>query len=154
MTAPRKGPPASIWIAGAALFLAIAATTVLTSGAGRRPAWGQLAFAGMLALLVLGGILGRRRLAWLWGHYLSLFLGVIQAGALGLAWWQGRQVSGLVAGLLLGISAAFLAAFFALGRRSALAWFDLLCPACGTPSRMGADFLFRQARCRQCGEEW
>jgi hypothetical protein len=146
--------PASIWVAGAALFLAIAALTFLTAGAARRPAWGQLAFAGLLAVLIVGGILGKRRLAWLWGHYLSLFLAVIQAGALGLAWWRGAAVPWQVTLTLSGVSVAFLLAFLALGRRSALAWFDLLCPTCGTPSRMGADFLFREARCRKCDEVW
>jgi len=150
----KRGAPASIWVAGAALFLAIAALTSLTAGADRRPAWGQLAFAGLLAALILGGILGKRRLAWLWGHYLSLFLALIQGATLGLAWWRGAPVPWQVALVLSGVAAAFLAAFLALGRRSALAWFDLVCPACGTPSRMGADFLFRQARCRQCGEVW
>ncbi|MBI5070920.1 MAG: hypothetical protein HZB56_22080 [Deltaproteobacteria bacterium] len=150
----KKGLPASIWVAGAALFLAIAALTLLTAGATRRPAWGQLAFAGLLAVLIVGGVLGKRRLAWLWGHYLSLFLAIIQAATLGLAWWRGAAVPWQVALTLSGVSAAFLVAFLALGRRSALGWFDLLCPACGTPSRMGADFLFRQARCRKCGEVW
>ena len=150
----KRGVPASIWIAGASLFLAIAALATLTAEASRRPAWGQLAFAGLLAVLILGGILGRRRLAWLWGHYLSLFLALLQGGALGLALWRGLPIPWQVALLLGGISALFLAAFLALGRRSALAWFDLLCPACGTPSRMGADFLFREARCRRCGEVW
>ncbi len=150
----KKGAPASIWVAGAALFLAIAALTFLTAGVDRRPAWGQLAFAGLLGVLVLGGILGRRRLAWLWGHYLSLFLALIQGATLGLAWWRGVPVPWQAALTLGGVSAAFLAAFVALGRRSALAWFDLLCPSCGTPSRMGADFLFREARCRKCDEVW
>lgn len=150
----KKGVPVSIWVAGAALFLAIGALTFLTAGADRRPAWGQLAFAGLLGVLILGGILGKRRLAWLWGHYLSLFLAIIQAATLGFAWWRGAPVPWQVAVTLGGVSAAFLVAFLALGRRSALAWFALLCPACGTPSRMGADFLFREARCRKCGEVW
>jgi hypothetical protein len=146
--------PAAIWISAASLFAAIAALAFLTAEAGGdRPGWAQIAFAALLGALILGGLLGRRRLAWLWGHYLSLFLGVIQGGTLAYAVARGSMP--LVPGLLLGaVVAALLVAFWSLGRRSSLEYFDLVCPGCGTPSRMGADFLFRQARCRKCGNVW
>jgi hypothetical protein len=147
--------PASVWIAAGSLFAAIAALAFLTARAGSgRPGWGQIAFAALLGALILGGILGRRRLAWLWGHYLSLFLGLIQGFSLAAAFYKGIELPVQVSVLLVAVVAALLVAFWALGRRSALQYFDLLCPTCGTPSRMGADFLFRQARCRKCGNVW
>jgi hypothetical protein len=150
-----KRVPASIWAAAAALFVAIAALAFLTSRVQEgRPGWGQIAFAALLGALILGGILGRRRLAWLWGHYLSLLLALLQGATFASALYQGVDFPLEVEAILAGIAAALLLAFWALGRRSALAYFDLVCPACSTVSRTGADFLFRQARCRKCGNVW
>lgn len=150
----RRIPP-SIWVALAALAAAIGAIGWLTAQAGEdRPGWGQTAFAALLAALVLAGILARRRLAWLWGHTLSLFLAILQAAALGGALWRGPAPPLPYALVLGGTVLAFAAAFIALGRRSALVWFDLVCPRCLTPCRMGADFLFRTARCRNCDNVW
>ena len=150
-----KRIPASIGVAILALAAAIGGIGWLTAQAGEeRPAWGQLAFAALLAALVLGGILARRRLAWLWGYTLSLFLALLQALTLGGALYQGIPFPLGTMLLLGGVAAALLITFLALGRRSALAWFDLVCPACRTPSRMGADLLFRKAHCRKCGNVW
>jgi hypothetical protein len=150
----RRRIPAAIWVAAASLLAAIAALAALTARASEELGWAQIAFAALVAALILGGILGRRRLAWLWGHYLSLFLALIQGFALGAALYKGIAFP-LGDGLLIGgVVAALLLAFWTLGRRSSLEYFDLLCPACGVPSRMGADFLFRKARCRRCGNVW
>ena len=40
----------------------------------------------------------------------------------------------------------------ALGRPSSLRWFALYCPGCGQPTSRGADFLFKEARCKACGD--
>lgn len=147
--------PPSIWFATLALAAAVGGVSWLTVQAGEgRPAWGQVTFAALLGALVLGGLLARRRLAWLWGRSLSLLLALVEAVALGGILLQGAPSTPATLAVLGGVAAAFLAAAVALGRRSALAWFDLVCPACLTPSRMGADFLFRQARCRKCGNVW
>jgi hypothetical protein len=146
--------PATIWVAAASLLAAIAALTALIARAPEEPGWAQIAFAALVAALILGGILGRRRLAWLWGHYLSLFLALIQGFAFGTALYKGIAVPLADELLIGGVVAALILAFWTLGRRSSLEYFDLLCPACGVPSRMGADFLFRQARCRRCGNLW
>lgn len=119
-----------------------------------RPAWGRMIFAVLVAVLVLGGILGRRRLAWLWGHYLSLVLAALSAISLGVQLWRGWPLFHETT-LFVASSAVCLAvASAALGRRSALEYFDLVCPSCLTPSRVGNDFLFREARCRKCGNVW
>jgi hypothetical protein len=150
----RNRIPAAIWVAAASLLSAIVGLALLTAQATEGPGWAQILFAGLVGVLILGGILGRRRLAWLWGHYLSLFLALIQAATFGTALYKGVGFPLGIMLLLGGIVAVLLLAFFALGRRSSLEYFGLLCPGCGTPSRMGADFLFRQARCRKCGNVW
>lgn len=150
----RRIPP-SVWLATLALAAASGGIAWLTAEAGEgRPAWGQIAFAALLGALILGGLLARRRLAWLWGRSLALLLAVVQAVALGGALLQGGPAAPATLALLGGVAAALLGAFVALGRRSALAWFGLVCPACLTPSRTPADFLFHQARCRKCGNVW
>lgn len=150
----RRVPP-SVWLAALALAASSGGIAWLTAEAGEgRPAWGQIAFAALLGALVLGGILARQRLAWLWGRSLALLLGLVQAVALGGAVLQGGPSAPATLALLAGVAAALLGAFVALGRRSALAWFGLVCPACLTPSRTAADLLFRQARCRKCGNVW
>jgi hypothetical protein len=150
----RNRIPPAIWVAAASLLAAIVALGLLTAQATQGPGWAQIIFAALVGALVLGGILGRRRLAWLWGHYLSLLLALLQAATFGTALYQGVAFPLGVMLLLGGIVVALLIAWFALGRRSSLEYFGLVCPACGTPSRMGADFLFRQARCRKCGNVW
>ncbi len=149
-----KRIPPSVWLAIASLAAAIGCVGWLTAEAGGEGlGWGQVGFAAALAALVFGGILARLRLAWLWGHALSLFLALLQAVALGGALWRGglRLGTGLALG---GSVVAFGAAAAALRRRAALVWFDLVCPRCLTPCRMGADFLFRRAHCRNCGHVW
>ena len=78
-----------------------------------------------MVLVSLGMGLWKREVPWTWAVALTL---------------------GLV--LPLGVTSA------ALGRASALAWFDLLCPKCRTVTNRGKDFLFREARCPACGETW
>ncbi len=148
-------PPPSVLLATLALAAAIAGIAWLTAQAGaERPAWGQVAFAALLGALILGGLLGRMRLAWLWGRSLALLLGLVEVVALGGALLQGGPRAPVTLALLGGVAAALLGAFAALGRRSALAWFGLICPACLTPSRTAADLLFRRVRCRKCGNVW
>lgn len=150
---PGRRIPATVWVAAASLLAAIAALAALTARASQPPGWAQIAFAALVGALILGGILGRRRLAWLWGSYLSLFLALIQGVAFGAALYKGLAF-GLDVALIAGVVVALFLAFWMLGRRSSIEYFDLLCPACGATSRMGADFLFRQARCRRCGNVW
>jgi hypothetical protein len=148
--------PGSVWVAAAALVVAIVTQTLLVVGQaeGLRPDWMRMAFAALLAVLVLGGILGRRRLAWLWGHHLALFLAALTALQLGAHLWTGHPVFHRTT-LLLSLSLLALgAAFGALERRSAVGYFDLICPSCLSVSRFGNDFLFRQARCRKCQNVW
>jgi len=150
----RRIPP-SIWVSLSSLAVAMVAIAWLTVRAGQGgPAWGQVAFAAVIGALLLGGLLSRRRLAWLWGSSLALLLALVQAAALGLAVYRHVPLPPRLWLLLGSITAALLLAGLTLRRRSALAWFDLVCPACLTPTGLGADFLFRQARCRRCGNVW
>lgn len=151
---PRRRIPATIWVAAASLLAAIAALAPLTARASEELGWAQIAFAALVAALILVGILGRRRLAWQWGHYLSLFLALIQGFTFGAALYKGIAIPLGDALLSSVVVVALLLAFWMLGRRSSLEYFDLLCPACGVPSRLGADILFLQARCRKCGNVW
>jgi hypothetical protein len=150
-----KRIPASVWVAAAGLAVAIAGVGWLTAGVGPgRPGWAQVAFAALVGALLLGGILAGRRLAWLWGYSLSPLLALLQAATLGAALWRRVPLPLPVVSVLAAVVVALAAVFLALRRPSALAFFGLVCPACLTPSRTAADLLFRQARCRRCGNVW
>ncbi len=108
----------------------------------------QLAlYAGVFALL-LAGLVARRRVAWLWGRYLGFFLFAVAVLAVVLG--GGRLPPEQLAAIGLGFAGPLLAASLALGRRSALAWFGLVCPGCDLPSTRG-DVLMRHVRCARCG---
>jgi hypothetical protein len=62
----------------------------------------------------------------------------------------GRLPAVQPAAIGLGFAGPLLAASLALGRRSALAWFGLVCPGCDLPSTKG-DVLMRHVRCARCG---
>ena len=80
---------------------------------------------------------------------------LVPLAAIGRGWWRGLTVRWWEAGVVvLGLSAPLLACSIALGRSSALEFFELVCPSCGTVARRGKDFLFRQARCGKCGHVW
>ena len=116
--------------------------------------WGMYAFAGVLWAALVAGLARGSRLAWLWARYLSVSLGIVVAATAGLALARHELRPVVLAALLGGLVAPLFAAGVALGRRSALAFFDLVCPACATPTGLGSDLLFRQARCRKCRHVW
>jgi hypothetical protein len=74
--------------------------------------------------------------------------------SLGLGLWKGGLPWSVAAVMLAGLVIPLAATSIALGRPSAVEWFDLLCPKCGTAAGRGKDFLFRQARCASCGNVW
>jgi hypothetical protein len=149
--------PGSVRVALGALVVAIGLLAWMTTAAARAgggPGWVQIAFAGLVGLLLLAGVATRQRLAWQWGHALPFFLALLQAAALAVEVYRRRALPLPFGPVSAVVTLALLAAWWSLGRPSALAWFDLLCPECGKPSRLGADFLFRKARCRSCGNVW
>jgi len=156
MAEPRRIPP-SIHVATLSLLLVVsvqAGLALLVAGASR-VGFFQYLFAAGVALLLVWGILRGARLAWMWGRALGFFLAVVPLAAMGHSLWRGLAIRWWEAALVvLGLSAPLLAASIALGRRSALGFFDLVCPACGTVARRGKDFLFRQALCGKCGHVW
>lgn len=156
MAEPRRIPP-SIHVALLSLLLVVsvqAGLAFLLAGASR-VGFFQYLFAAGVALLLAWGILRGARLAWMWGRALGFFLAVVPLAAIGLGLWRGLTVRWWeVAIVVLGLSAPLLASSIALGRRSALEFFDLACPKCGAVSRRGQDFLFRRALCGKCGHVW
>ncbi len=156
MAEPRAIPP-SIHVAILSLLLVVsvqAGLAFLLAGASR-VGFFQYLFAAGVALLLVWGILRGARLAWMWGRALGFFLAVVPLVAIGLALWRGLEVRWWeVAVVVLGLSAPLLCASIALGRPSALRFFDLTCSKCGTVAKRGKDFLFRQALCGKCGHVW
>ncbi len=156
MAEPRHVPP-SVHLAALSLVLVVSAQAVLAFllGRGSRVGFFQYLFGASVAGALLWGILKGVRLAWLWGRALGFFLAVVPLAALGLGRWRGLSVHWWdVAVVVLGLSAPLLASSIALGRPSALRFFDLVCPACGAVARRGRDFLFHQAVCGKCGHVW
>jgi hypothetical protein len=148
--------PASVIVALGALTVVIAvqlalALLVVRSGA---VGWGQFLFAAVFAVVLLVELARRSRLAWLWGRYLTFFLAALEMAALviglvqrQIAWWQ-------VAVGFAGLALPLLVVSIALSRSGAYAYYDLVCPACGSRTSLGATLLFREARCRSCHNVW
>ncbi len=156
MAEPRRIPP-SIHVAILSLLLVVSvqAGLALRLAGASEVGFFQYLFAAGVALLLVWGILRGARLAWMWGRTLGFFLAVIPLAAMGLGLWRGLAIRWWeVALVALGLSAPLLATSIALGRASALRFFDLVCPTCGTVARRGRDFLFRQALCGKCGQVW
>lgn len=163
--------PWSVRLAAAALlFVILALVTFLVAFArqGNVP-WLQTGFAIAVFVLVLAGVVRGRRLAWQWGRGVGFLLSALVLAGAAVAAWRvlPRQVlaeDGLLAAVeaagffaplllpVLGLALPLLAVAIALGRPSAYAWFHLACPRCGARMPRPADPLFKQARCRECGE--
>jgi hypothetical protein len=149
-------PPTAVWIAVAALGVVIALQAALAwfYARGGNVGWWRFAFAIALFAALIAGLLRGLRLAWLWGRFLTLVLGVVMVASV-TAGFARHELPALVAAVALGgVAIPLFAASFALGRPSSHSYFGLVCPACGQHSSFGADFLFRRARCRRCHTEW
>jgi hypothetical protein len=150
---PRKAP-GSIHLASLSLLLAasvqagVALLASATSGVG----FAQWIFAAAVMGILLWGIARGYRLAWLWGRYLTLFLGATVLVGLAVGLWKGQVPWRIAAVMGGGLALPLFVTALALGRPSALAWFDMYCPGCGKATGRGNDFLFREARCRSCGD--
>ena len=148
--------PRSIHVASLSLLLAasVQAGVGLLLSTTSKVGFAQWLFAAAVMGLLLWGIARGYRLAWLWGRYLTLFLSAMVLVSLGLGLWKGglpwRVAGVMLAGLVLPLAATSVA----LGRPSAIEWFGLRCPKCGVAANRGKDFLFRRARCANCGEVW
>jgi hypothetical protein len=141
-------------LAALSVVIAVQLALALAVARSRAVGWGQFLFAAVVAVLLLVELARRSRLAWLWGRYLTFFLAALETAALAigvvqrqLGWWQ------LAAGLA-GLVLPLLVVSIALSRRASYAYYDLVCPSCGTRTSLGATFLFRQARCRSCDNVW
>jgi hypothetical protein len=151
----KKRVPTSVWAAAASLaVVTIVQIALAVLAGGGELGWGQFLFAAVLAATLLTGLLRGSRLAWMWGRHLSLFLAVLVSARTVLAVVRGEAVAWLTAVVVLGMALPLLLASLALSRRSAIAFYELVCPLCRRESRAGADFLFRKARCAGCGNVW
>ena len=152
----RRSRPFSVWVALAALSIVIVAQAALALHFARsgEVGWGMYAFAGLLWVLLLAGLARGARLAWLWGRYLAVILGIVMAATVALAAVRHELRTYVVALGLVGLALPLFTAGIALGRPSAYAYFDLICPECAERTGLGADFLFHQARCRRCDHVW
>ncbi len=150
---PRKAPP-SIHLASLSLLLAasVQVGVALLASASSTVGFAQWVFAAVVLGVLRWGIARGYRLAWLWGRYLTLFLGAVVAVGLGVGLWRGEVPRRIAAVMAFGLVLPLLTTAVALGRPSALRWFDLYCPGCGKATGRGNDFLFREARCKACGD--
>jgi hypothetical protein len=152
----RQRIPVSVWLAIAALavVMVLQAVLALLFVRERQVGWGMYAFAALLFAVLVAGLARRSRLAWLWGRYITIILGAV-VGVSVISGYLRHEAGVLVLALsLAGLAVPLVAAGIALGRPSSYAFYDLVCPTCGARTGLGADFLFRQARCRTCKTEW
>jgi hypothetical protein len=152
----RRATPPSIHVAALSLLFAAAvqAGIAFTLSSTSRVGFGQWLFAAAVMALLLWGIVRGYRLAWLWGRYLAAFLAAMVVATVGFGVWKGHMGWVAAAVVLGGLVLPLAAVSLALGRPSALRWFDLVCPKCQAASTRGKDFLFREARCPACGNVW
>jgi hypothetical protein len=151
-----KRIPGSVWLATSALGVVVAvqaALTLLLVRGGKIGA-GHFAFAAVLAVALLAGLLRGARLAWLWGRYLAMFLAAIVTARSAVALVHGEADAKLGALVVGGLALPLVVAALALLRPSSFAFFGLVCPSCGAATRRPADMLFRHARCSSCGNLW
>jgi hypothetical protein len=148
--------PASVRVATLALVLVLVVEAALALLYARRgqAGWAMYAAFLLLFLLLLGGLVRRSRLAWLWARYLSILLGLVVAASLASAIAVHSITLPALAAGVLGLVLPLVAAGVALGRPGAYPFYDLVCPACGTRTSLGEDLLFRRALCRKCHTAW
>ena len=153
--AARKAPR-SVHVASLSLLLAasVQAGFALVVSASSNVGFAQWIFAAAVMAVLVWGIARGYRLAWLWGRYLTLFLSAMVLVSMGMGLWRREIPWTWASALGLGLVIPLAVTSVALGRPGAIAWFDLVCPACQVPTNRGNDFLFRKARCRACGETW
>ena len=153
--AARKAPR-SVHVASLALLLAasVQAGFALVVSASSNVGFAQWIVATAVMAVLVWGIARGYRLAWLWGRYLTLFLSAMVLVSMGMGLWRREIPWTWAVALGVGLVLPLAVTSVALGRPGAIAWFDLVCPACQAATNRGNDFLFRKARCRNCGETW
>ena len=104
--------------------------------------------------LIIGGFLAGHRLAWQWGRLIGLLYGIFLAVIFAMAINAGKagQFNVLIATAV--PSVLLITMGVLLGRRSACAYFRLICPDCRASEVKGDDFLFKRAKCKLCGRVW
>ena len=114
--------------------------------------WAVLAGALAVAMLV------RQRLAWQWGRLVGALGGGLLFFAssipLVVSLKAGAAADVLSAGAPMVVSFLMMGMCYAMSRRAALEYFDLICPACGEESTKADDFFFSTVRCTACRTRW
>jgi hypothetical protein len=97
---PRKAP-GSIHLASLCLLLAasVQAGVALLASASSGVGFAQWMFAAAVMGLLIWGVARGYRLAWLWGRYLTLFLGVTVLAGLAVGLWK-REVPWRIAAVM------------------------------------------------------
>lgn len=110
----------------------------------------------VLTSLVLWGLLRRHRLAWQWGRVLALFSALMNTAVLFLDFMVEDIViaSGWLFWVFVFQVVCLYSVFFALGKSTALEYFNLLCPLCQKATKRAANFWFTRARCKACDHVW
>lgn len=102
-----------------------------------------------IAALIIGALVNQSRLAWQWGRFVGALTSI----------WSLFILYFLVSGneattyqmVSLSISAVLgLTMAIALERRTAIEYFRLVCPQCGSTKSKPVDFWFKTAKCRKC----
>jgi hypothetical protein len=150
----RRPVPVFVAIAALAVLIGLQLYLAISFARAREVGWAMYVAAGLLWSLLVLGLWRGSRLAWLWGRHLTLVLGVAVAARLSLGVVRHELEAPVLVVASLALCLPLFTAGIALGRRSVQDAFSLVCPACGTPTSLGADFLFRKARCRKCDHVW
>lgn len=105
-----------------------------------------------ILFLILSGVLTGHKLAWQWGRLLTLLalFGILAAMLLMII--KAYDPIAALLGFLLSIP--MLTIFIAFGRDSAREHFGLICPRCNSFKVKADDFLYRQAKCKECNHTW
>lgn len=140
-------------------------STVLFAMRAEYPQAALYAVSFLIYGILARGIFRGKRLAWQYGRLTTGFamviwtpvtvlmtLGVVATFSALIARLEPWQLLVPLASAWIGLVVLY-AFFFALGQKSALEFFRLLCPNCGRRG-VAADFHFQKVKCKACTERW
>jgi hypothetical protein len=143
--------PASVVTAVVALGLLQVLTTVAVWEEATSPR-GFLVL--LLRLAVMLGLLFRKRLAWAYVRYLGFALAILNPLLHAADLFPDDGFSVAAAIYVIVSSGLLVCASLALGRRSAILFFGLVCPVCGRRATALVEIPSKGRPCRGCGYVW
>lgn len=155
--APWTAPidmPASVK-ATVAIVVALALTVGYGAVVRGTTPWGQLGLMGLL----LWGIFLRKALAWQYLRVVGVLAFVAGAGAgVSIHLRRGALGDSRASVVAMGISFLMITLclfpVFLVSTEKARRYFGVVCPACGSAKVKAGDFLYREKRCKPCGNTW